>query len=46
MKTERIQQLKKPLPSTVAGDIALLTGGIYILYATFKRKNFLTILKI
>ena len=29
----------------VAGDIALLTGGSYILYATFKRKNFLTILK-
>lgn len=25
MKTERIQQFKKPLPSTVAGDIALLT---------------------
>lgn len=37
--------LKKPLPSTVAGAIVLLTGGSYILYATFKRKNFLTILK-
>ena len=33
------------LPSTVAGAIVLLTGGSYILYATFKRKNFLTILK-
>lgn len=45
MKEERIQQFKKALPSTVAGAIVLLTGGIYILYATFKRKNFLTILK-
>lgn len=45
MKTEQIQQLKKPLPCTVAGAMVLLTGGIYILYATFKRKNFLTILK-
>lgn len=45
MKAERIQQVKKLLPSTVAGAIILLTGGSYILYATFKRKNFLTILK-
>lgn len=30
MKAERIQQLKKPLPSTVAGAMVLLTGGIYI----------------
>lgn len=48
MKTERIQQFKKAftlLPSTVAGAIALLTGGSYILSATFGRKNFLTILK-
>lgn len=37
--------LKKLLPSTVAGAIVLLTGGSYILYVTFKRKNFLTILK-
>lgn len=39
------RSLKKPLPSTVAGAIALLTGGSYILSATFGRKNFLTILK-
>ena len=42
---DEYSSLKKPLPSTVGGDIALLTGGSYILSATFGRKNFLTILK-
>lgn len=44
-KPDVYSRLKKLLPSTVAGAIVLLTGGSYILYATFKRKNFLTILK-
>lgn len=44
-KIDDYSSLKKLLPSTVAGAIVLLTGGSYILYVTFKRKNFLTILK-
>lgn len=45
MKAERIQQFKKAFTLYRRGAIVLLTGGSYILYVTFKRKNFLTILK-
>ena len=46
MKTERIQQLKKAFTLYRRGGYSLAyRWKLYFIRATFKRKNFLTILK-